>query len=97
MFYVGLHDGAYWWEILASNLRKVAFVAVSLAAKTYSQSFQAIAAFSIMYINHIAFKYFKPYIKDYLNYLDLFGSTIAQLTILSGLMFVEVGSTDFDT
>ena len=88
LFYIGLTDKAFWWELIAVNLRKLVFVGATLAAYSYSANMQGLIAFLVIFINHFFLKYIKPYNKPYLNNLDILGSLISQLTILSGMFFL---------
>ena len=88
LFYIGLTDKAFWWELIAVNLRKLVFVGATLAAYSYSANMQGLIAFLVIFINHFFLKWIKPYNKPYLNNLDILGSLISQLTILSGMFFL---------
>ena len=37
LFYVGLTDEGYYWEIIVINVRKVIFIAISISLSKYNQ------------------------------------------------------------
>lgn len=67
LFYIGLKDETYYWEIIVSNYRKMAIV-ITAASVTESRSFfQLLLVFTILYLNHFALQKVNPYSEKWLN------------------------------
>ena len=90
LFYIGLTDKAYYWEILIINLRKILFVGISVSLSgEKTRNFQALLCFSIIYVNLHLTKAFRPYHNAMLNNMDIYSSTASMATILLGIFFLE--------
>ena len=89
LFYIGLTDKAYWWELMAVNFRKFFFAGATLAAYQHTANLQGLMAFTVVSINHSLLKLIKPYTKEYLNNLDIFASLINDLIVPDAVVFVS--------
>jgi len=61
LFYIGLRDKAYWWEVVASNFRKAFIIGITTSISEKRAYLQLILVFTFLYVNHQAIKNFKPY------------------------------------
>ena len=89
LFYVGLNDRGYYWEVLVVNIRKILFVGVVVSLTRSSSQLQGMLCFSVLYSTHFMLKQIKPYNKAYLNFTDVFSSFAAIVTLLNGIFFMN--------
>jgi hypothetical protein len=59
LFYIGLKDETFFWEIIVNNLRKVLIVALSVTIQ--NGTLQLLMIFCYVYFNHQIIKLYKPY------------------------------------
>ena len=89
LFYIGLTDRGYYWEIVVINLRKVIFICIAVSFSKETKMMQALMCFIVLYANLSLLKYVKPYNKKYLNFMDEVASVTAILTLLNGIFFLD--------
>lgn len=87
LFYIGLKDETYYWELVVSNLRKTSVVLISLLVR--NSYMQLMLILSVLYINHQLIRKFEPYEEESINDLDILSSTAAISTIMLGLLFLD--------
>lgn len=56
LFYIGLKDESYYWEVIVSNYRKMAIVIIAATVSEKNSYFQLLLVFTILYINHAALR-----------------------------------------
>lgn len=61
LFYIGLKDKAYWWEVVASNLRKALVIGITVSITEKRAYLQLTLVFTFLYFNHQMIKFFEPY------------------------------------
>ena len=89
LYYIGLTDKGFYWEIVVINIRKVFFIAMAVSLSKTSKQIQALTCFFVLYANLGLLKYIKPYNKPYLNFTDVFATVAAILTLLNGIFFLD--------
>jgi hypothetical protein len=52
LFYIGLRDDRFYWEILVSNFRKVYIVGITVSVSSTNARMQLMLIFSYLYFNH---------------------------------------------
>lgn len=71
------------------NLRKALLIVGTIALNSQFQLTQTIYIFTVLYASHGLFKYLKPFSKPYINNVDLVGTTVSMVTLLSATVFDE--------
>jgi len=94
LYYIGLTDKAFYWEIAVINARKVLFIAIAVSLSMQSKMIQALICFVVLYINIQLLKSIQPYTKAYLNDTDILSTNAAIGTMLMGIMFLEEDTTN---
>ena len=61
LFYIGLRDKTYWWEVVVSNFRKALIIGLTTSITEKRAYLQLTLIFTFLYVNHQMIKYFKPY------------------------------------
>ena len=89
LFFIGLTDKGFYWEILVINIRKVVFIAVAVSLSQHSSFFQTILTFSTLFAYMRLVRHIKPYNKPYLNLMDQFSSLASILSLLVCMFFLE--------
>ena len=56
MFYVGLTDESFYWEIIVLNIRKVLFIVISVSMSPDNRIMQVLLCFTCLYLNHMLTK-----------------------------------------
>ena len=89
LFFIGLTDKGYYWEIIVVNFRKVFFIAIAVSMSKISQELQALLCFTVLYLYMSLLKYIKPYNKPYLNFTDEFSTFTSIMTLMTGMFFLD--------
>ncbi|CDW88698.1 UNKNOWN [Stylonychia lemnae] len=89
IFYVGLNDNAYYWEIIVVNFKKLLFILVSTFVPQSSQIFKALIGIIPLIFQAQLTKKLKPYIDPRFNRLDFHATYASALTLYGGLFFIN--------
>jgi hypothetical protein len=72
LFYIGLKDEKYYWEILVNNAKKVVVVILSVSLNNDEGIWKLLMIiFTFLYVYHLQIKTHQPYIEPYLNEVEL--------------------------
>jgi len=61
LFYIGLTDKMYFWEVIIINIRKILLVSIAVSLKRAQASLQPLTASLILYSNLFLLRYLEPY------------------------------------
>jgi len=67
LFYVGLRDETFYWEVIVNNGRKLFFSIISVSIDKSQTHQQLMLIFSYLYLNHQFIKKTQPYEDPIIN------------------------------
>jgi len=89
LFYVGLTDKMFYWEIIVINLRKVLFIVASILLSRTNKFYQALMCFLVLYANVLLCRFVNPYTSEALNSIEVYSIIAGVAAALMGMFFLE--------
>ncbi|TNV74882.1 hypothetical protein FGO68_gene8180 [Halteria grandinella] len=89
LFYVGLDDHAYFWEIVVTNIRKVIFIICGTILSPVNSTIKVLIGIVIIYTQTQWRSNFKPYFDPRFNSVEFHSQFAAIFTFFVGLFFVQ--------
>ena len=90
IYYVGLTDKRYYWEVLFLNTRKIMVSAVFALLNSVSVFWTVMASFSVIYIIFGFFKKLDPFYSLMATNLEKIATIVSMITLLAALAFTRV-------
>jgi hypothetical protein len=88
IFYIGLNDDSFHWEIVVMNIRKFLLILVSTFFPSSRTSFKGYVGILTLFIQRHISHYMCPYIDPRFNQIDALGSFVSICTIFGGVLFL---------
>ncbi|TNV87766.1 hypothetical protein FGO68_gene11233 [Halteria grandinella] len=89
LFYVGLTEEAYFWEVIVSNIRKIIFVSCSTLLSSFNPIIKAIIAVAALIVQMQMSHNFSPYIDPRFDQIEHLGIYSSVFTVFMGLIYVQ--------
>jgi hypothetical protein len=89
LFFVGLNDKAYFWEIIITNARKITFIICSTLLSTSTPVLKALLGVIILFVQMQLLHYYVPYIDPRFNNIEHLAIYASIFTVFSGLFFLD--------
>jgi len=89
LFFVGLQDKAFFWEVIITNARKLIFIICSTLFSSSSAVIKALIGAFILFLQMQLLHYFTPYIDPRFNTIERLAIYASIFTVFSGLFFLE--------
>ena len=89
IYYVGLTDKRYYWEVLFLNTRKIMVSAVFALLNSVSVFWTVMGSYSVIYIIYSFFKYMDPYFSELATNLEKLANVVILITLLAALAFTR--------
>jgi len=89
LFFIGLHDKAFFWEIVVTNARKLAFIICSTLFSSSSAIFKALIGSMVLFLQMQLLHYYNPYIDPRFNTIEHLAIYASMFTVFAGLFFLE--------
>jgi len=89
LFYVGLSDKMFYWEIIIINSKKVLIIVASILLSRTNKVFLSLLCFLILYLNVLLCRYTSPYTSESLNSIEACSIIAGVAVILIGIFFLE--------
>lgn len=78
LFYVGLNDQTFFWELIVVNFRKLIFIICGSILSTYNQEYKALIGVAILFAQNQFANHTNPFIDHRFNTID-FHATYASV------------------
>ncbi|TNV87899.1 hypothetical protein FGO68_gene396 [Halteria grandinella] len=89
LFFVGLDDHAYYWEVIVTNLRKIIFIICGTILSPVNDTVKVLIGVIIIYFQSQAWNNYRPYFDPRFNSVEFHSQFAAIITIMGGLFFVQ--------
>jgi hypothetical protein len=89
LFFVGLNDNSYFWEILVVNGRKLIFIICSTLLSSSTPILKALIGMMTLFIQLQLIHHYTPYIDPRFNTIEHLAVYASIFTVFSGLFFLE--------
>jgi len=89
LFFVGLHDNAFFWEVIVTNARKLIFIICSTLFSSSSAVIKALIGAMVLFMQMQLLHYFNPYIDPRFNTIEHLAIYASIFTVFAGLFFLE--------
>ncbi|TNV87891.1 hypothetical protein FGO68_gene17182 [Halteria grandinella] len=88
IFYIGLNDDTYYWEIRIVSLRKISLILSAALISSSLQSYKGyIGMIALFFQRHLS-HYKSPYIDPRFNDIDNYGTIASIFTIFGGILMI---------
>eukprot|EP00347_Sterkiella_histriomuscorum_P017723 403348241 len=74
LYYIGLKDEVYYWELIVINLRKLLFITCSTILATQKAQFRGYLGLLVLFVNNQLCKKYQPFIDSNMNTLEYHAS-----------------------
>jgi len=89
IYYIGLTNKMFYWEIVIVNIRKALFIIIIISLQRANTMYQAVIAIGILYLLLFLLRYMKPYNSEMLYSIDIAATQASILSILLGIFFID--------
>lgn len=89
LFFVGLNDKAYFWEVIITNARKIIFIMCSTLLSTSTPVLKALVGAIFLFAQMQLLHTYVPYIDPRFNSVEHNGIYASIITVFAGLFFLE--------
>lgn len=89
LFFIGLHDNAYFWEVVVTNARKLIFIICSTLFSSSSAVIKALIGAMVLFLQMQLLHYYNPYIDPRFNTIEHLAIYASIFTVFAGLFFLE--------
>ena len=93
IFYIGLNDDSFYWEIIVMNLRKFLVILVATFISSARNSFKGYVGILVLLIQRHFSHYKQPFLDPRFNQVETLGSFASICTIFGGLLFLSDSGT----
>jgi hypothetical protein len=89
LFFVGLHDNAFFWEVVITNGRKLIFIICSTLLSSSSAVIKGLIGSLVLFLQMQLLHYYNPYIDPRFNTIEHLAIYASIFTVFAGLFFLE--------
>lgn len=89
LFFVGLDDHAYFWEIIVTNIRKVIFIVCGTILSSANGTVKVLIGMVIICCQSQFLNNYRPYMDPRFNSVEFHSQFAAIFTFFAGLFFVQ--------
>jgi len=97
LYYVGLNDSTFFWEVAVINLRKVLIIIGAISLQRTDKQSLALGGIAVLYLNVHMTRVIKPYHNEMLNNVEIYSNLAGISCVVMGLLFLEPQTTESES